>query len=97
MNRKLFFEEFRKNIDRDKILTQREVSALDKFLDLYEKNEKRFSVAQWAYIFATTCHETAYTFEPVRESYWLNEDWRRKNLRYLPSTNFNTTKVIQNF
>lgn len=28
--------------------------------------------------------ETASTFRPVREAYWLSEDWRRANLRYHP-------------
>jgi len=28
--------------------------------------------------------ETASTFKPVREAYWLSEDWRRANLRYWP-------------
>lgn len=39
---------------------------------------------QRAYILATVQHETAGTFMPVREAFWLSEDWRRKNLRYYP-------------
>lgn len=41
-------------------------------------------VAFTAYALATACHETAYTMQPVREAYWLSENWRRKNLRYFP-------------
>lgn len=37
-----------------------------------------------AYVLATVEWETARTFEPVREAYWLSEDWRKKNLRYYP-------------
>lgn len=37
-----------------------------------------------AYMLATAWHETASTMEPVREAYWLSEDWRRKHLRYYP-------------
>lgn len=37
-----------------------------------------------AYALATACHETAYTMQPVREAYWLSENWRSKNLRYFP-------------
>lgn len=37
-----------------------------------------------AYAMATAYHETARTMQPVREAYWLSEDWRRKNLRYYP-------------
>ncbi|MGR9114539.1 MAG: carboxypeptidase [Gammaproteobacteria bacterium] len=39
---------------------------------------------QVAYVLATTQWETNQTFEPVREAYWLSEDWRRNNLRYYP-------------
>ncbi len=39
---------------------------------------------QIAYVLATTEWETAQTFKPVRESYWLSEDWRKQNLRYFP-------------
>ena len=41
-------------------------------------------VAFTAYALATACHETAYTMQPVREAYWLSENWRRNNLRYFP-------------
>lgn len=37
-----------------------------------------------AYMLATAWHETNTTMQPVREAYWLSEDWRRKNLRYWP-------------
>ena len=39
---------------------------------------------QIAYILATVEWETAQTFKPVREAFWLTEDWRRQNLRYYP-------------
>jgi hypothetical protein len=39
---------------------------------------------QIAYVLATTEWETANTFKPVREAYWMSEEWRRKNLRYFP-------------
>jgi predicted chitinase len=39
---------------------------------------------QIAYVLATTQWETAQTFKPVREAFWLSEDWRRNNLRYYP-------------
>jgi putative chitinase len=37
-----------------------------------------------AYALATACHETAHTMQPVREAFWLSENWRRTNLRYYP-------------
>lgn len=40
---------------------------------------------QVAYVLATTQWETAQTFKPVREAFWLSEKWRRNNLlRYFP-------------
>lgn len=40
--------------------------------------------SQIAYVLATVQHETADTFKPVREAFWLSEDWRSRNLRYYP-------------
>lgn len=37
-----------------------------------------------AYVLATAYWETARTMKPVREAFWLSEEWRRKNLRYYP-------------
>jgi predicted chitinase len=44
--------------------------------------QQNFSNEQIAYILATVKHETGDTFQPVREAYWLSEQWRKKNLRY---------------
>ena len=37
-----------------------------------------------AAVAATVAIETAHTFEPVREAFWLDEAWRQNNLRYWP-------------
>lgn len=47
------------------------------------------AMTQWglydtAYGLATAWWETNKTMQPVREAYWLSEDWRKKNLRYYP-------------
>ena len=39
---------------------------------------------QKAYVLATAEWETAHTMKPVKEAFWLSEDWRRRNLRYYP-------------
>jgi predicted chitinase len=39
---------------------------------------------QMAYVLATVEHETANTFKPVREAFWLSEDWREQNFWYYP-------------
>ena len=83
INKKLFFEEYRKHLD--KTLSQKEVDAIDKFLDMTNSSFGYFKVVEWAYIFATVYHETAQTFLPVIEAFWKSEDWRRRNLtRYFP-------------
>ena len=39
---------------------------------------------QIAYMIATAEWETNHQCKPVKEAYWLSEDWRRKHLRYYP-------------
>lgn len=39
---------------------------------------------QVAYVLATVEWETGRTFKPVKEAYWLSEEWREENLRYFP-------------
>jgi len=39
---------------------------------------------QQAYVLATVEHETNGTFKPIKEAYWLSEDWRKRNLSYYP-------------
>ena len=42
-------------------------------------------IAFTAYALATAAHETAYKMQPVREAFWLDENWRRAHLhRYYP-------------
>lgn len=41
-------------------------------------------LAHVAYMLGTCWHETNRTMEPVREAYWLSEDWRKTHLRYYP-------------
>lgn len=41
-------------------------------------------VSHAAYCLATAYHETNATMRPVREAYWLSEQWRKTHLRYYP-------------
>ena len=84
INRKIFFDLYKKNLDPDRKLSQQEVNALDAFLQNVDDIFHQFSGPQWAYIFATVFHETNATFLPVREAYWMSEDWRKRNFRYYP-------------
>lgn len=56
----------------------------NKELIIKECKKNGFSRHQTAYVLATVEHETANTFKPVREAFWLSEDWRQRNLRYYP-------------
>ena len=63
-----------------------EQSQVDGFIALL----LAMGVARWprswaAYGLATPWWETNKTMQPVREAYWLSEDWRKKNLRYYPA------------
>jgi hypothetical protein len=51
---------------------------------IFECIQNGFTRHQLAYVLATVEHETNNTFKPVREAYWLSENWRKKNLRYYP-------------
>lgn len=58
-------------------------------VDGFQALLQAFGVARWpvayaAYGLATSWHETNRTMEPVKEAYWLSEDWRKQNLRYYP-------------
>lgn len=61
--------------------TQR--SGIVAILDEWEL--RKLTLKTWlAYMLATTKWETNSTMQPVREAYWLTENWRRLNLRYYP-------------
>lgn len=51
----------------------------DTQLILSECKRAGLSVKHTAYVLATAKWETNHTMKPVREAYWLSEDWRRKN------------------
>lgn len=79
MDKGIFFQSVRKGILGPK-LEPGEVSGCEAILDAMAG----VSVAHCAYALATAYHETARTMQPVREAYWLPEDWRKRNLRYWP-------------
>ncbi len=61
-------------------LKQSQVAGMEAVLDVIAGSP----LAYQAYELATSWHETNATMQPVREAYWLSEDWRRRNLRYFP-------------
>lgn len=64
--------------------SQAQISGLNAVLDEWEKRLPGGDTRWLAYMLATAFHETARTMQPVREAFWLSEEWRRKNLRYYP-------------
>lgn len=67
------------NQDRDFSTREKTIESITQ-----ECKSQGFLATQIAYVLATTQWETAHTFEPVREEFLKNEEWRKNNLRYYP-------------
>lgn len=78
MELKRFYDSIRKDIQ----LTEANIAGFDKVLAYLEQHED--NLQQAANIVATAFWETGRTMQPVKEAFWLSEDWRKKNLRYFP-------------
>src|SRR5690606_35997028 len=72
MNRKAFYDALRPTLGA---LTQANVVGFERYLD--EALRRSTALHDLAYILATGWWETGKTMQPVREAYWLDEDWRR--------------------
>ena len=66
------------------ILHQAQVDGMNAILDEWEARKPGGDLRWLAYMLATVVRETAHTMQPVREAYWLSEEWRKANLRYYP-------------
>lgn len=82
MDHAAFFAEYRKQFGA---LAQEKVVALEFLLSKLESDPFP-TLPQAAYALATVKHETADTYLPVKEAYFMKnaEEWRRRNLRYHP-------------
>lgn len=78
MDYKIFFDNIRGSIP----LTQGNVAGFERVIGFGESHG--YSIKDTAYVTATAYWETANTMQPVKEAYWLDEDWRKKHLRYYP-------------
>ena len=78
MNRDLFFAAIRPHVN----LTTQNVIGFGKMFDYAEP--RAIPVNDLAYNLATAFWESAQTMHPVKEAYWLSEDWRKAHLRYYP-------------
>ena len=73
------FEILRKKFGR---LEQSFIDGVNLVVEEAEKEGLEYN--QTAYVLATAYHESDGTFLPVKEAYWLSENWRKNNLRYYP-------------
>lgn len=81
-------------IDRDKFWAraraifhgpnQSQVDGTNLILNGFEERYPTGDVRWLAYWLATAFWETARTMQPVKEAYWLSEEWRKNYLRYYP-------------
>jgi hypothetical protein len=81
-NRDTFFENTRSLFGGR--YNQTQVNGLNAILDEWDRRLPNGDLRWLAYMLATAFHETARTMQPVREAYWLSENWRKTNLRYYP-------------
>lgn len=79
MDRTTLFNEIRKEFGP---LSQDFVTNTEIIID--NAIEEEIDIYKLAYILATVYWETNRTMCPVREAYWKDEGWRKRNLRYYP-------------
>jgi hypothetical protein len=83
IDRQSFFGKVRASLFNNN-LTQPQVDGLNALLDGFQQRYPAGDARWLAYYLATAKWETNGTMQPVREAYWLSEDWRKANLRYYP-------------
>lgn len=83
IDRTLFFPSIRAGCFGG-VMKQPQVDGVNSILDEWEKRSPGGDLRHLAYMLATVIWETNHTMQPVREAYWLSEEWRRANLRYYP-------------
>ena len=82
INRDQFFAKVRIH-PFDGNMNQSQVDGCNDILNEWEKRGLT-DLRHLAYILATANWETNHTMQPVREAYWMSEEWRRTHLRYYP-------------
>lgn len=79
IGKKKFFDELRVG---GLNLTTQNVFGFNKLLAYADNNKTKATALP--YVLATAWWETAQTMTPVREAYWMSEQWRKRHLRYWP-------------
>jgi len=91
INRQKFYEGFRSKFGK---LVQPKVDAINFLLDEFDKSELFDSKAKIAYAFATIMRETAETFQPVKEGYWITNNRVQKLYNYYYNHNRHALDTI---
>jgi len=81
MNHKKFFDVLRQELP-DAVKKDSQIKGIELLLKESEKFD--LNIQKKSYTFGTVYWETAKTFEPVEEAFWLSENWRKTHLRYYP-------------
>lgn len=82
IDKDLFFDNLRKSGLFGDRLSPEEFAGVNAIFDA--AIAANFKLSWLAYALATAYHETNRTMQPVKEAYWLSEDWRMRNLSYSP-------------
>jgi len=91
IDREKFYNGFRQKFGK---LVQPKVDAINFLLDEFDKSELFDSKAKIAYAFATIMRETAETFQPVKEGYWITNNRVQKLYNYYYNHNRHALDTI---
>ena len=82
----LFNQKFLDHVTADlhTLSGQKQTAGMKAIIEGFEAHLADGDPRWLAYMLATTFHETAATMEPVREAFWLSENWRKTHLSYYP-------------
>lgn len=82
----LFNQTFLDNVTDDfhSLTGQKPIAGMKAIVEGFEEHLPGGDLRWLAYMLATAFHETAATMEPVREAFWLSENWRKTHLPYYP-------------
>jgi predicted chitinase len=89
MNKKNFYNTIRNAFGK---LNQSQVNALEFLLSKFENSG--LSIPQFAYVLATIKHETADTYQPVVEGYWINNNRLQKLYNFYKNNYKHNLKTI---
>lgn len=91
INRENFYNGFRQKFGK---LVQPKVNAINFLLEKFDESELFDSKGKIAYAFATILRETADTFEPVKEGYWITKNRVQKLYNYYYNHNRHALNTI---